>query len=132
MKRILTISLTLIFFSLIVYVSKLYMSHSFVADTIIEVTTARIDIGRINDENPHAQFEIVNIGKNDLEIDKIETSCSCISARLNKTVIIPKDEALITLIYNDVNTKGYFMETVEVFGNFKEESILLIFQGFIE
>ncbi len=60
------------------------------------------DFGRISGKNGivNKEFAILNKGKGDLIIGDIVTSCGCTSAKIDKTVVAPGSEAVLTVSFD--------------------------------
>lgn len=112
---------------------------------IISITPEFYDLGEVSQRNGIVTifFEIRNQGKNDLIIDRLETSCGCTSASIvyqgkespkfsmpghgieekikNWQLILPPDEKAKLKVYYDPNFhkefKGYAIREISVFSN---------------
>jgi Protein of unknown function (DUF1573) len=75
------------------------------------------DFNEVNEDlgRNYAYFKFKNIGKGDLHIDNVETSCGCTSADWDKNKVYKQDESgTIKVIFNPKNLDGRFTRTLTV------------------
>lgn len=62
-------------------------------------------------------FKIKNIGKKDLVIEKVHSSCGCTATNASKSIIPPGDSTIIHAEFNSTNRKGPQKKDIDVFTN---------------
>lgn len=60
-------------------------------------------------------FEIENVSKKTIHIDRVETSCGCTAALISSKKIKPKQRAKITAEFNSENFQGYQEKSIYVY-----------------
>ena len=74
----------------------------------IELETTAFDMGEIEYEGlAHAQMEVYNRGKGDLQISKITTTCGCTTAKMPQNVIKPGESSLLEITVDPTLIAGY-------------------------
>ncbi|WP_285008998.1 DUF1573 domain-containing protein [Pedobacter faecalis] len=64
-------------------------------------------------DSVNAHFTLRNIGKNDLLVKAVETSCGCTVASITKDSIPAKDSAIVAVTFKpDSNQVGYIRKSV--------------------
>ncbi|MCX8011372.1 MAG: DUF1573 domain-containing protein [Ignavibacteria bacterium] len=74
-------------------------------------------------------FEIQNISKSTIEIDKVETTCGCTAALISSKTLKPKQKAKITAEFNSESYTGPQDRVIYVKGKNNENLIDLRLQG---
>ena len=60
----------------------------------------------LSGEEIRHDFRITNIGKSNLVIHKVKTSCGCTTSKLDKEVLAPGESTYIKAIFNTTNKRG--------------------------
>lgn len=60
-------------------------------------------------------FEIENVSKRTIYIDRVETSCGCTAALISSKTVKPKQRAKITAEFNSENFQGYQEKSIYVY-----------------
>ena len=96
--------------------------------TQIEFDTEMHDFGQVKSgEIMTFSFVFTNSGKVDLIINKTETDCGCIQARIPKEPISFGDKGIIEVKFNSAGMFGKQLKTIEIQSNSKEPKHLIIF-----
>ncbi len=73
-------------------------------------------------------FKFTNTGEQPLNIESVEVECDCLSYELNKTILAPGEEGLLTVTLNTTNLKGLTIRKIVINANIennkKEISIM--------
>ncbi len=90
---------------------------SVATDLAFESLTA--DLGSVEEEESvrEAVFTAVNRSGKALEIKRINTSCGCLAAKADKTVLAPGEKLKITARYNPERHIGPFEQRIFVYGD---------------
>lgn len=80
------------------------------------------DFGKIKQSDPVVKrsFEVINDGTDDVEIDKVVTSCSCTTAKINKNILRVGESAIVTVSFDpNYHFESYdqIMRTITIFSN---------------
>lgn len=70
-------------------------------------------------------FEVINDGTEDVTIDKVVTSCSCTTAKINKNILRVGESAIVSVAFDpNYHFESYdqIMRTVTIFSNAKNDS----------
>ena len=85
---------------------------------VIEFEETTHDFGRIiQGEKVSYTFKFKNIGKADLLISKVSTSCGCTATDYPKDPVSPGDEGKIVVTFDSHNKKGFQNKTATVLAN---------------
>lgn len=77
-------------------------------------------------------FLIKNVGKSNLIIRKIETTCGCTGAMSNKRIIPPNDSTTIDIAFHSLNNSGYQNKTINLYCNDPKNPIIkFTIKGFV-
>lgn len=131
MRKFLTIFFFVAGFSILIILG--LRINSTRKNTAVEVPDKIIEnciFSKSSKNEAKAEFVIKNIGKSSLIIDRINIDCTCTSYRFNKDKILPNDSTIVTLIV-DKSFEGYFSHFAEVYCNFENSPIFLLFNGTI-
>lgn len=81
------------------------------------IVEENINIGKISlGDSTIVQFKIVNIGNNDLKIEKTMSNCECAVLQIKDTIVKEKDTLRINVVYKPVK-KGKFDQEVALLLN---------------
>lgn len=69
-------------------------------------------------------FQFRNVGKANLEIKEVKTSCGCTAAILNKKTLKPDETGEIKVELDTTGREGTFVRTITVFSNDPENGII--------
>ena len=72
------------------------------------------------DEIKH-DFRITNIGKSNLIIRKVKTSCGCTTSKLDKDTLAPGESTLVKAIFRTGGKKGYQPKDIYLISNDPEQ-----------
>ncbi len=72
------------------------------------------------DEIKH-DFKITNIGKSDLIIRKVKTSCGCTTSKLDKDTLAPGESTLVRAVFRTANKKGVQPKNIDIITNDPEQ-----------
>lgn len=98
---------------------------------IIKFSETSHDFGNINetDGKVNYSFEVTNIGKADLLITNVHTSCGCAASDWSKIPIEPREKGFVKVTFNPENRPGNFNKSITVNNNSNESPILLSIKG---
>lgn len=98
---------------------------------IASFASTKSDFGTINQrEKANVQFKFKNIGKTDLIIRKIRTTCGCTTVTPPNTVIKPGEESMIDAVFDAGVRKGKQHKIITVITNDpKHSQVNLIISG---
>lgn len=84
----------------------------------IECLTPSIDFGtRGEGSRIKCSFIVKNIGKSDLEIYRISTSCGCTEATSNLMIIPPGESTTISVTFDSTSRYGKQIKTINIYNN---------------
>ena len=96
------------------------------ASDVLLVKETRYDFGKIPQGKPVTHiFEVVNTGKEPLQIENVQASCGCTTPEWSHDPIAPGASKKITVGYNAA-AKGEFEKTITVFYNSGKTKLLYI------
>jgi hypothetical protein len=77
-----------------------------------------IDLGEISSNAVRRQTVLLsNLGKQDLEIRKIQQNCACLVLEYPKTVILPGEKMELNLVFDPIGRKGIDQRNIYIFTN---------------
>lgn len=84
------------------------------------------DFGDIKQSGPMAKrsFEVINNGTEDVNIEKVVTSCSCTTAKVSKNILRVGESAILTVTFDpNYHFESYdqIMRTVTIFSDAKND-----------
>lgn len=101
----------------------------FDSPAIIELDKNKHDFGLLElNKTVTTEFQIKNIGKTPLIIDRVDASCSCTEVDWTHGTILTNEEGLIKIRFNAKQT-GFFVEKILVFGNMENNPLQMIITG---
>ena len=108
-----------------------------VRDTVvspeIRFDTAVFNFGKIlQGEQVSFVFKFENVGKADLVIQKVETSCGCTVPEYDKTPVRPGGKGCIKVRFDSHGKDGTQYKTVKVISNCRDEIFDLVVTGVVE
>jgi hypothetical protein len=65
----------------------------------------------------NTSFTLINNGKSDLSIRKTHASCGCTIASLEKDVIAPGEELMLTVTFNSAGRRGNQQKSIIIYSN---------------
>ncbi|MBA3972466.1 MAG: DUF1573 domain-containing protein, partial [Bacteroidetes bacterium] len=80
--------------------------------------------------NGDRKFKFTNVGKENLIIQAVQSSCGCLVAKWSKEPIPPGKSGVITAHY-DTQRVGRFEKTLTVFSNADRSSVILKVKGVV-
>jgi len=85
---------------------------------VIEFSETVFDFGNINkgDKVTHT-FKVFNLGKSNLILRKVSASCGCTATQPDKNIILPGDEANITVTFDSRGRSGRQNQTITILSN---------------
>ncbi|ABG58280.1 conserved hypothetical protein [Cytophaga hutchinsonii ATCC 33406] len=93
----------------------------------IQLDKGEIDFGTIKTDDKHTRdITVVNIGKSDLLLNSIRTSCSCVEAFADKTILKPGASTVIKVVFDTQDRTGAENKIVSVFTNDAANSIVTV------
>ncbi len=97
----------------------------------IKVETPVIDLGQVQFYNPaRANFELKNVGKKSLIINKVETSCGCAEAEFPQSPVGAGDSFTISVVY-DARMMGHFHKIIDVYSNASTGPVSMDLRGVV-
>jgi hypothetical protein len=77
-----------------------------------------VDLGQIASSAVRRQTVVLsNLGKQDLEIRKIQQNCSCLVLEYTKNVLLPGEKMDLNLIFDPIGRKGIDQRNIYIFTN---------------
>lgn len=76
-----------------------------------------VDWGRTGPGQLKREVQVVNVGTAQLKIDRVQPSCGCTTAPLDKTELEPGDTARLSVSINMQNSSGRQMKYVTIYSN---------------
>ena len=96
----------------------------------IEFDTAVFDFGTIlQGEQVGTTFTFKNVGKADLIIQKVETSCGCTVPEYDRSPVAPGATGTIRVRFDSDNKEGAQYKTIKVKSNSKDNIFELVLKG---
>ncbi len=98
---------------------------------VFEFETDVMDYGKIvQNSNGVRKFKFKNVGKSDLVITSISSTCGCTVPSYSKEAIKPGDSGEIEIVYNTAILGG-FTKFITVFSNASEPQKMLRLKGIV-
>ena len=99
----------------------------------IEFDTAVFDFGTIlQGEQVGTTFTFKNVGKADLIIQKVETSCGCTVPEYDRSPVAPGATGTIRVRFDSDNKEGAQYKTIKVKSNSKDNIFELVLKGSVK
>lgn len=90
------------------------------------------DFGRIiQGEKVAYDFRFTNIGRSDLVISRVSTSCGCTVGKYPKRPIRPGGKGKIEVVFDSKSKRGYQNKTITVVANTQPNHIILFLKGVV-
>jgi hypothetical protein len=84
------------------------------------------DFGKINQgETVSFPFKFKNVGKSDLVISDVSTSCGCTVPSYPKTPIHPRQEGTIKVSFNSAGKHGFQNKNIVIIANTQPNTLIL-------
>ena len=136
MKRLVVALITVVSIALSAMVAQSYQTESNrkqVKGPGIEVTPEDHDFGRVQQNAKlEKEFEIHNIGTEELTIGRISTSCGCTAALTSEKFVKPGESTTLKVTMETRNYKGEIQRTVSIASNATNSKITQIkVKGFV-
>lgn len=88
------------------------------------------NVGRLQSDTITCNFQFTNTGERPLVINKIETSCRCITAEKPQAPVMPGKSDVIRVRYvREQGQTGRFFRSIIVYGNASSQPITLSITG---
>lgn len=88
------------------------------------------DLGRLQSDTVVYDFRFTNTGNQPLVVNKLETSCQCITAEKPSKPVMPQKQGLIRVRYvREKGQSGRFFRSVIVYSNATSQPITLSLSG---
>ena len=101
-------------------------------ETNAVITMPKINLGHLKyGTKKKASFDINNIGKNNLILQDVKTSCGCITVSYNQAPIRPKGTGKVEVLYH-ATSEGVFNKTIRIFCNTPDSPLLLNITGEVD
>ena len=86
-----------------------------------------IDLGEISAEVIQRQQVILtNLGKEPLEIRKVQENCTCLLSEFPKSILLPEEKMELNLVFDPVGRKGIDQRNIYIFTNDPVNPVQLI------
>jgi hypothetical protein len=77
-----------------------------------------VDLGQIASSAVRRQTVVLsNLGKQDLEIRKIQQNCACLIIEYPKNILLPGEKMELNLVFDPIGRKGIDQRNVYIFTN---------------
>lgn len=77
-----------------------------------------IDLGEIDTNAVQRKtLMLTNLGKENLEIRKVQENCTCLTTEYPKTILLPGEKIELTLVFDPVGRKGNDQRNIYIFTN---------------
>lgn len=98
----------------------------------MEFTDTTYDFGRIiQGEKVAYDFRFTNIGRSDLVISKVRTSCGCTVGKYPKHPIKPGEKGKIEVVFDSKSKRGFQNKTITVMANTQPNYTRLFLKGVV-
>lgn len=87
------------------------------------------DFGTLKEEQGKAtaKFVFVNVGKDDLKIVNVRTSCGCTASDYSKNIVKPGEKGFVSAIYHTAHRPGAFRKSITVTVNDPDHPNVVLF-----
>jgi hypothetical protein len=93
----------------------------------IQIDKTAIDLGSVKTNGKIlSEINVVNIGKADLQIRSIRTSCSCVEAFADKLTLKPGASTVVKIVFDTNDRLGLEEKIISIFSNDASNSITVI------
>jgi len=93
---------------------------------VIQFEKQVIDLGYMTEgEVAGAEFIFHNMGKKDLVIEKIETTCGCTTPEWSQKPVPPGGEGVVKILFNSSEQRGLQNKSIRILSNARNNEILL-------
>jgi hypothetical protein len=93
----------------------------------IQIDKTTIDLGSVKtNDKIISEIKVVNIGKADLQMRSIRTSCSCVEAFSDKLTLKPGASTVVKIVFDTNDRLGLEEKIVSIFSNDASNSIAVI------
>ncbi|WP_291782425.1 DUF1573 domain-containing protein [Cecembia sp.] len=129
MRKLGYIFLVIVFSIVLSAIIKNYLEKDNVAHLSFVLKEHDFDTLRIQED---AEFHFIyeNLGKKDLIIEKITTSCGCTIPYWSNMALPPLNKDSIKVTY-DIENKGYFIKEIMVYSNSETSPDRLVVKGYV-
>lgn len=92
-----------------------------------------VDFGTISSNNKcNTSFLVMNTGKKDLIIRKVESTCGCATITPAKRIIKPQDSTVLDVVFNPSGKTGKQYKSIRIFSNAPNAPVTtLVLTGFV-
>lgn len=129
MKKIIVLFIVIIFSAIISVFIKRNIEKNYVPKILFLQSEHDFDT-LFNQKDAEIYFIYENIGKNDLKIENIKSSCGCTIPSWNVLALAPYEKDSFKVTYN-IENKGYFFKEIMVYTNSESSPDRLIVKGFV-
>ena len=84
---------------------------------ILKLAQSVYDFGTVRDKNVSAKFTITNTGREQLEIRKTKSNCTCAEAKLKKQSLKPGESTELEVTFNPEGRRGNQQKSITIFSN---------------
>lgn len=129
MRKLGYIFLVVVFSIVLSAIIKNYLEKDNVAHLSFVLKEHDFDTLRVRED---AEFHFIyeNIGKKDLIIERITTSCGCTIPYWSNMALPPLNKDSIKVAY-DIENKGYFIKEIMVYSNSETSPDRLVVKGYV-
>ena len=100
--------------------------------TQVDVDVKEIDFASFPfDEEKRKTIVLTNTGNENLKVDDVIASCSCLKVIKSNRLISPKDTLHLDITFR-ADTKGEFIRDIFIYGNFSNSPLEVFVKGFVE
>lgn len=100
--------------------------------TQVDVDVKEIDLGPFPfNEKKRKTIVLTNTGSENLKVDDVIASCSCLKVIKSNRLISPKDTLHLDITFR-ADTKGEFIRDIFIYGNFSNSPLEVFVKGFVE
>lgn len=98
--------------------------------TAIHFAEENHEVGMMSGDTLVYDFHFTNTGENPLVINKLETSCGCLTVVGPKVPVMPGKKGIISLTYvREKGLRGKFFRSVLVYSNATDQPVTLSISG---
>lgn len=119
------------------YTSYMPLEGNQVKEDGLPLTQVNIDVKEVDfapfpfDGEIHKTIVLTNIGNEDLKIENVIASCSCLKVNKTNRLIPPKDTLHLNITFR-ADVKGEFIRDIFIYGNFPDSPREVFVKGFVE